>query len=578
MTGEPEILPIESEGPIKVLLVDDDRINRVLLNAILKREGYAVLEANDGQEAVDIFDSEKPDLVLMDVMMPVMDGYEATKLIKSRGAERFVPVIFLTAVTDEKALAKCVECGGDDFLVKPYNRVILKAKIDAMLRIRSVYATMRYQRDEIAGHQSRLEHEHQVAERVFAKIIPKGCLDLDNIRYMLSPVSIFNGDLLLATRTPSGSLYVMLGDFTGHGLPAAVGAIPVAEVFYGMASKGFSLAAIVTEINRKLRASLPTEVFFAACFLDFKAGGESVFAWNGGVPDALIYKPGTGLRSRIPSHSIPLGVMDNLQCQPVRLNISEDERIYIYSDGVIEASNPDGEMFGQEGLEKLFTAEGDPDDLFDEIGKSVNAWRKGGEQADDTTLIEIRCEQPDPEQFAAEPAKETRKSLPMVWQSSLELSGDTLRIVDPIPVLMHVVTELQGLDGYREPLYTVLAELFNNALEHGLLGLESSLKQNVEGFSQYYAMRQQRLAELREGSIRFDFEHVPFEEGGRLTIKVTDTGPGFDHEGTLSGLATNYSHSGRGIALVKTICENVSYYGNGNSVIAEFIWGESADS
>ena len=218
-----------------------------------------------------------------------------------------------------------------------------------------------------------------------------------------------------------------------------------------------------------------------------------------------------------------------------------------------------------------------PDELFDEIGKNVNAWRKGGEQADDTTLIEIRCEQPDPEQFAAEPAKETRKSLPMIWQSSLELSGDTLRIVDPIPVLMHVVTELQGLDGYREPLYTVLAELFNNALEHGLLGLESSLKSNVEGFSRYYAMRQQRLSELTEGSIRFDFEHVPFEEGGRLTIKVTDTGPGFDHEGTLSGLATNYSHSGRGIALVKTICENVSYYGNGNSVIAEFIWGESAE-
>ena len=143
---------------------------------------------------------------------------------------------------------------------------------------------------------------------------------------------------------------------------------------------------------------------------------------------------------------------------------------------------------------------------------------------------------------------------------------------------MHVVTELQGLDGYREPLYTVLAELFNNALEHGLLGLESSLKQNVEGFSRYYAMRQQRLAELKEGSISFDFEHVPFEDGGRLTIKVTDTGPGFDHEGTLSGLATNYSHSGRGIALVKTICENVSYYGNGNSVVAEFVWGEHADS
>ena len=75
--------------------------------------------------------------------------------------------------------------------------------------------------------------------------------------------SIFNGDLLLATRTPSGSMYVMLGDFTGHGLPAAIGAIPVAEVFYGMANKGFSIAAIVAETNRKLRAILPTEVFFS---------------------------------------------------------------------------------------------------------------------------------------------------------------------------------------------------------------------------------------------------------------------------------------------------------------------------
>ena len=91
------------EPTLKVLLVDDDRINRVLLNAILK-EGYEVLQASDGKEAAKIF-REQPDLVLMDVMMPVMDGYEATRIIKAESADRFVPVIFLTAVTDEQALA-----------------------------------------------------------------------------------------------------------------------------------------------------------------------------------------------------------------------------------------------------------------------------------------------------------------------------------------------------------------------------------------------------------------------------------------------------------------------------------------
>ena len=338
------------------------------------------------------------------------------------------------------------------------------------------------------------------------------------------------------------------------------------------------MGAIVAEINRKLRNSLPTEVFFAACFLDFKAGGASVFAWNGGVPDALIFRPGVGIRARIPSHSIPLGVVDNLQCQPVRLEVSPEDRIYMYSDGVIEASNPDGMMFGPEGLERLFRADTDADKVFDTILDGVGAWRKGGEQADDTTLVEILCKRPT-DWHVPEPTGDVNDSQPMIWQSSLELSGDTLKMVDPIPVLMHVVTELQGLDGYREPLYTVLAELFNNALEHGLLKLESSLKRNVEGFSEYYALRQQRLSELTEGSIRFDFKHDPQgSDGGRLSIKVTDTGPGFDFEGTLSGLANNLSHSGRGIALVKTICDKVSYYGNGNSVVAEFVWGAAADS
>ncbi len=557
---------------IKVLLVDDDRINRVLLNAILKREGYAVVEANNGQEAVDCFVAELPDLVLMDVMMPVMDGYEATRLIKEKTADRFVPVIFLTAVTDEQALAQCVECGGDDFLVKPYNRVILKAKIDAMLRIRQVYATIKAQRDEISYHQHRLQHEHEVAERVFAKIVPKGCLDLDNINYMLSPVSIFNGDLLLATRTPSGSLFVMLGDFTGHGLPAAVGAIPVAEVFYGMATKGFTLAAIVGEINRKLRASLPTEVFFAACFLDFSAGGESLILWNGGIPDVVFYSNDGKVQS-IPSNSFALGVMDNVDCEPQRFDISEGDRVYVYTDGVIEAENLEGEMFGEDRLEGLFHENANPTEMFVDIQDGLSHFCQGHEQSDDTTLIEVRC-QPMPDYSQIAQVEGFRKT-PLVWRSSLELEGDSLRGVDPIPILMHIVTEVQGLAGYREPLYTVLAELFNNALEHGLLGLESKLKHDVEGFSKYYTLRQERLANLEEGRIRFDFEHVPFQDGGRLTIKVTDSGPGFDYQNTLSALSSNMTHSGRGIALVTTICEQIVYFGNGNEVSAEFVWSAS---
>jgi len=565
---------------LKILLVDDDRINRILLHAILKREGYEVFQADDGQQAVKIFDEKKPDLVLMDLMMPVMDGYEATRIIKSRTVDRFVPVIFLTAVTDDKALAKCVTVGGDDFLVKPYNRVVLKAKIDAMVRIRQLYDTMKHQRDEIQYHQDRLRHEHEVAQRVFQKIVPQGSLDTENIKYMLSPASLFNGDLLLATRTPSGSMYVLLGDFTGHGLPAAIGAIPVAEVFYGMANKGFSIAAIVAETNRKLRAILPTEVFFAASFMEVSIDGDSIQVWNGGIPDVIIYGADGTIKERVASQSVPLGVVSNafLNNEPRRLTVETDDRIYAYSDGLIEVDNPSGEMLGHEGFEALFIKNTDPDQMFESILPAVVEYSAGAEQADDMTIVEIRCAKMGEVTSLPEAFGYSGLRPPLPWKASLEFDALAMRHVDPIPLLMYVITEIQGLDGYREPLYTVLAELYNNALEHGLLELNSKLKNTGEGFLQYYSERQARLSQLEKGKVCFQFEHTPLGEGGRLTIRIQDSGEGFDYENFFSNLNENLASHGRGIELVRSICESVIFSGTGNDVVVEFVWSPKQDS
>ncbi len=124
----------------------------MILSAILKKEGYSVVSAVNGQEAIDVFQQEEPDLVLMDIMMPVMDGYEATQKIKVLSQEKFTPIIFLMAMTDEQALRRCVDVGGDDFLSKPYNQVIIKAKIDALERMSQLYNTVYKQKRELVAH------------------------------------------------------------------------------------------------------------------------------------------------------------------------------------------------------------------------------------------------------------------------------------------------------------------------------------------------------------------------------------------------------------------------------------------
>src|SRR5690554_4978472 len=249
MSGASSLSPILSNSSasaeadaLKVLIAEDSDSDRLILSALVRRLGHQVVEARDGVEAVALFCDQQPDIVLLDALMPRMDGMEAARQIKALAGERLVPLIFLSSLSDASELARCLEAGGDDFLVRPYNRVIREAKINGYNRMRAMHPTLSEQRDQIRLKNEQLLSEQKVARRVFDNVAHTGCLDAPNIRYHASPLSVFNGDVLFAAQRPGGGTLIFLGDFTGHGLPAAIGAMPVAEIFYGMATKGFGAA------------------------------------------------------------------------------------------------------------------------------------------------------------------------------------------------------------------------------------------------------------------------------------------------------------------------------------------------
>ena len=153
-------------APLKALIVDDEITNRLILRSLLKKQGYQTVEAKDGQEAVELFIQESPNIVFMDVMMPVMDGYEATRIIKDKAGNNFIPIIFLTALTDEESLQACIDAGGDDFLTKPYDRFLLQNKIQAMQRISNL-------NKEVKGMYSLIHREQEIAEQVFNNAVQK---------------------------------------------------------------------------------------------------------------------------------------------------------------------------------------------------------------------------------------------------------------------------------------------------------------------------------------------------------------------------------------------------------------------
>jgi CheY-like chemotaxis protein len=563
---------MQAQEPLTLLIAEDSAADRLLLSTIVRRQGHQVLTAANGAEAVDLFRRQQPDLVLMDAMMPVMDGFEAARQIKALAGETLVPIIFLTSLTESEALARCLEAGGDDFLAKPYNQVILAAKIKAMDRLRRLQATVLQQRDLIAKHHDYLLNEQRVAKAVFDKVAHSGCLSASNIRYLQSPYALFNGDLLLAAYTPAGDMHVLLGDFTGHGLPAAVGAMPLAEVFYGMTAKGYGLAETLREMNAKLKRILPVDMFCCATLLCLSFQRRSVEVWNGGMPDGYLHRIATGEREPLTARHLPLGVLSP-QAFDDRTEVHSmtvGDRVFLLSDGVIDTSDANDQLFGVERLQQVFAANGEPDRLFEDIEQALRDFR--GEARDDVSMVEVSLLESARVKPSVPVYSDSGQSCPLDWSVSFEFRGATLKRFNPLPYLLQLLLEVHGLRAQSGALYSVLAELYSNALEHGVLGLDSSLKRDAAGFARYYQQRNDRLEALQDGFVRVHLQVQPQGEGGCLVIRVEDSGKGFDVARVMERPLDGVRLSGRGVSLVRQLGHNASWSDEGRSARVEFSW------
>ena len=560
-------------------MADDNRTDRMLLSKIVAREGHEVIAAVDGVDALEKFESFRPQIVLLDALMPHLDGFEVARRIREIAGDAFIPIIFLTSLTEADELARCLTAGGDDFLSKPYNSVILRAKIIALERMRQLHATMQEQRDEIAQYNDRLLREQQAAKDIFDSVAHSGCLAAKNIRHLISPLAVFNGDVVLAARNPAGSMYVLLGDFTGHGLTASIGAMPLAEIFYGMTQKGFLLADVLRECNRKLKEILPVGYFCCATMVDFNFQKGTVEVWSGGLPDAYITRGGGGPAIAITSRHLPLGVVSTgrFDASTEVYELARGDRLLMCTDGLLESRNGAGEMFGSDRLIEILEHNG-ADDGFEAVKDAAYVHTGERLREDDLTLVQVTM-------FAEEEIDAPMPTYvasgqigPRDWALSFQLGPSSLKEFNPLPLLQHVLMEVPALRVRGGVIFTVLSELYTNALDHGVMGLRSVVKSTANGFTDYYQRRIAALNALVEGFVRFEFVSHASDSGGYLSIRVHDSGPGFDVSILNAACASmTGAYHGRGLNLLYQLCDSLTFHGTGNDVEATFRWGESDD-
>ncbi|MDH5483986.1 MAG: fused response regulator/phosphatase [Gammaproteobacteria bacterium] len=374
---------------INILIVEDKDVNRQLLRAALSSKNFNLIEAVNGQEAIDICIEKLPDLILMDIMMPGINGFQATAFIKNIRSDIYIPIIYVTALSAENAMTEALEAGGDDFVTKPVNFEILESKIAAHLRIRDESIKLAELNKVLESHNRRLTAEHEVIEGIMDNALSMSYLEPERIKFHISPCSVFNGDVLLVGQKPDGSICVFLGDFTGHGLPAAMGTLPLVQVFFTMVNKGLDLRLIVGEINRTLKMLLPMNIFCCANVVELDSEKASLSAWAGGLPDAILNNVATGGIRKIQSQHMPLGILSPDEFDDTLLVFDgvSDETLYMLTDGLIEARNAEGEGYGLERLESMMQTK----NVFDSIIEDLQEFAHMDQHEDDTTLIEIKC-------------------------------------------------------------------------------------------------------------------------------------------------------------------------------------------
>ncbi|MCK4708302.1 MAG: SpoIIE family protein phosphatase, partial [Gammaproteobacteria bacterium] len=503
--------------------------------------------------------------------MPVMDGYEATRIIKSDAGNNFIPIIFLTAMNDEESLQACIDAGGDDFLIKPYDKFLLKSKIQAMERIANLNS-------EIRGMYSLIHREQEIAEQVFNNAVQKTNIINDNIRSIIRPATTFSGDMILSEYSPSRDIHFLVGDFTGHGLSSALGAMPVSEVFRAMTAKGFTPEEILNGINKKLRQFLPVGMFLCVQLISISHELDQVTIFNAGMPELLIVDGETNqIKQHVKSNILPLGVIDQLNTKEAAqtLALQQNDKLIMFSDGLTEAWSEDDEEFGSERLVSAIQ-NADKDHIFDNLMGKLEQFCGSRTQADDITLIEITC-LPDllPKISAqqAVPIKEHNFASKGDWEFIFNLKNNRLRETNPVPIIINQIMEMEGIEGERQSLFTVLTELYVNALDHGVLGLDSSLKSDPAGFAMYFQEREKRLANISDSHVIFHLTIEQNEDIRSIMVRVEDSGEGFDFENlSLPDPDSHIGLSGRGILLVKNLCESLTYIDKGNISEAIYSW------
>ena len=377
----------------RILIVDNDQLNRTILARNLKREGYGVQIEDDGPRALELLEKEGFDLLLWEVQLPTLNGLDLLNHVRQHAVLQHIPVVLLSKVKDLEEVIRCIEAGASDYLTKPFNPALLKARIRSCMERKLLRDQERNLLARIKGYQERIGTELSEAKAYLLSLLPAPMREPFATDWRFIPSSELGGDCFGYHWIDEDHFALYLLDVTGHGVGAALLSVTALNVLRSHVLNGVDFrdpAAVLAAANLSFPMEQQNDRYFTLWYGVFERSTRTLTYCTGGHPPALLFVPGSTEAKRLATRGMMIGAMPESRYQSQSCVVPEGSRLFVFCDGAFEISLPEGRVYTLDEFAMLLgwlIANG-PIDL-DAIVEQLFRLHGSRELEDDLSLIAI---------------------------------------------------------------------------------------------------------------------------------------------------------------------------------------------
>ena len=400
-----------------VLVVDDTPTNIQVLMETLK-DDYRIVAAVNGKRALQLAASDPPpDIILLDVMMPEMDGYEVCAGLKADAKTRDIPIIFITAKSETQDETKGLALGAVDYITKPISPPVVQARVKSHLELKQARETLQNQNlileqrvqertaeilklqqveFDLRAAKEKVDNELNIAAQIQKNILPSQFPPYPDreefeLHALMQPARYVGGDFYDFFFVDDNTLALVMADVSDKGVPAALFMMVSRTLIHSLAVDNRSPSVVLEKANNIMCQNNESGMFVTVFLALYDTSSGKLTAANGGHSASLIIDPEGVSREWAPTHGTALGFMEDLPYEEESVNLEVGQTLFLYTDGVTEAMSPDDELFGLANLREMLNSKHDLNlaELCSDIEASLSEFQQG-RQFDDITMLALK--------------------------------------------------------------------------------------------------------------------------------------------------------------------------------------------